>query len=133
MPWRHAKGSFGSLFFLICFLLSGFPALAEEPFEPGERAPLLLSQPVAEPSVADRLVDLYHNVLEYNTIHRCLFHITCSNFAKEQIEKRGWILGTLYFMDRYFYRENLSAFALYPLVPDKEGIYRLNDDYFLEN
>lgn len=126
--WR-----FGLLFFLIFVLGSGLPALAEEPFEPGETAPLLLSSAVTEPSVADRLVDFYQNVLKYNTIHRCLFYTTCSYFAKKQIEKRGWILGTLYFIDRYFYRENLSAFALYPLIQNKDGVYKLDDDYFLEN
>ena len=129
----QVKGSFGLFFFLIFVLGSGLPAIAEEPFEPGERVPLLLSGAVAEPSVPDRLLDFYHNVLEYNTVHRCPFYTTCSYFAKEQIEKRGWILGTLCFIDRYVYRENLAAFALYPLQQNKDGIYKLNDDYFLEN
>jgi putative component of membrane protein insertase Oxa1/YidC/SpoIIIJ protein YidD len=128
-----AKGSFGSLFFFVCFLWTALPALAEEPFEPGEGTPPPLCQSIPGPSVATRLLDFYQNVLEYNTIHRCLFYTSCSHFAKEQVEKRGWVVGTLYFIDRYFYRENLTAFALYPLKKNKDGVYKLDDDYFLEN
>jgi len=122
-----------SLFLLVFVFGSCLSALAEDPFEPGEREPILLSRPAPEPSVADRLLDFYHDSLEYNTIHRCIFHITCSDFARAQIKKRGWIVGTLYFIDRYVYRENLAAFGLYQLKQGKDGTYKLDDDYFLEN
>ncbi|MGA2764556.1 MAG: membrane protein insertion efficiency factor YidD [Spirochaetia bacterium] len=127
------KWSLGSIFLLAFTLGSPFPAPAEDPYEPGERTPVLLSSVRPGPSAMEWLFGFYQDVLEYNTIHRCPFYTTCSYFAKEQVEKRGFILGTLFFIDRYIYRENMAAFFLYPLKQNKDGIYKLNDDYFLEN
>ncbi len=93
----------------------------------------MVAQPPARRSFLGKALDFYHTKLEYNTIRRCPFLITCSNFAYMQIEKRGLLLGTLYFIDRHYYRENFDAFAIYPMKQNSEGIYKLDDNFYVEN
>jgi hypothetical protein len=110
---------------LLCFSLS-----AEEPFEPGERRIQFAEK--KEESLTDNLMDFYQNVLSANSISRCPFHTSCSHFAQQQVETRGWLVGSLYFIDRYFFRENRGIHRLYPIVLNKEGEPKLNDDFYLE-
>jgi hypothetical protein len=126
-------GGFGPFFFILATFFITVSVLAEEPFEPGECVTLLFSQPIPESNVTDSVFNFYQEVLSINTIHRCPFYISCSYFAKAQLEKRGFFLGFLFFIDRYFYRENLGAFALYPLKQNNVGIYKLDDDYFIQD
>ena len=39
----------------------------------------------------------------------------------------------LYFMDRYFYRENKKACEFYPLKRNAKGVYKLDDDFYLNH
>lgn len=77
------------------------------------------------------LVNLYRDNKENTSIHRCIFHISCSHFAQSAVEKRGVVLGGIMFIDRYFYRENNDARLFYPLEHEPNGTFRLNDGPFL--
>jgi hypothetical protein len=103
----------------------------ERPFEIGEREITIIS--LERPSVAENLVDFYQNVLQATSVSRCPFHTSCSYYAKEQVEAHGFVVGTLFFIDRYFYRENNGAYSLYPFKKNKDGVYKLDDDFYLQN
>ncbi|MBK7444883.1 MAG: membrane protein insertion efficiency factor YidD [Ignavibacteria bacterium] len=77
-----------------------------------------------------KLINIYQSDISPNSIHRCMFHISCSNFAKISINKLG-IAGLVIFMDRYLYRENREAFNNYVLIIDNSGKITLDDDDFL--
>lgn len=77
------------------------------------------------------LVEAYRDNKETTSIHRCLFDVSCSHFAERAITNRGVLVGSILFVDRYFFRENFSAWQYYPKFKDADGDYRLNDSYFL--
>ncbi|MBC8549262.1 MAG: membrane protein insertion efficiency factor YidD [Candidatus Brocadiales bacterium] len=58
----------------------------------------------------------YQGRIGAKTIHRCPFNVSCSQYAKVSIKKYGWIKGLALFLDRYFYRENISISKKYPKV-----------------
>jgi putative component of membrane protein insertase Oxa1/YidC/SpoIIIJ protein YidD len=116
---------------LLVFLFIPGTAFAEDPYEPGER--IVIFRQEREESVTDVLVDFYQNVLSANTISRCPFHTSCSYYAQQQVDNHGWVIGALYFIDRYFYREHSAAFQFYPRKKNKDGVYKINDDWYLEN
>ncbi len=77
------------------------------------------------------LIRIYQKKISPNsTIHRCPYKTSCSNFAYRCILERGFFVGILLFIDRYYYRENSGVPYRYPLYEDKEGILKLNDDYY---
>lgn len=81
--------------------------------------------------VADRMIQFYQKKIGPNSISRCPFHISCSSYARQAIEKYGLILGVSAFIDRYFYRENTSSFWHYGLRESGEGVLKLDDSFFL--
>ena len=89
-----------------------------------------LVSPISSFSLA--LIKMYQKKNSPNsTTHRCPFKISCSNFAYRSISEKWLLTGLLLFVDRYHYRENLSAPYNYPLYENQEGILKLNDDYYL--
>lgn len=97
-------------------------AVSEEPSPPNLRPEVL---------VTDFVIGLYRQSSDRDSIHRCLFHVSCSHFAQAAVERQGLIVGAVMFIDRYFYRENQAARALYPLVGEDDGTYRLSDATFV--
>jgi hypothetical protein len=79
----------------------------------------------------DFLVSQYRSNKVDTSIHRCLFDVSCSHLAEVALKKRGILVGTLVFVDRYFYRENNQARELYPMVANKEGLYHFSDQFFV--
>lgn len=77
----------------------------------------------------DIVINLYQMDITGNSIQRCPFKISCSNFAKIAIKKHG-VLGILIFLDRYFFRENISAYINYNFVLTK-GVLKLDDSFYL--
>jgi hypothetical protein len=76
------------------------------------------------------LIDIYQKDISPKSIHRCLFDVSCSNFAKIAIKKFGWF-GLFLFIDRYLYRENIESFNHYIKIIKKNGIIELDDKEFL--
>ena len=77
----------------------------------------------------DMAISLYQSDITGSSIQRCPFKISCSNFAKIAIKKHGFY-GMLIFLDRYFFRENISAFKNYNFVLTK-GVLKLDDTFYL--
>jgi len=77
------------------------------------------------------LVNLYRDNKDDTSIHRCIFHVSCSHFAQRAVERYGVVLGGVAFIDRYFYRENNDARLFYPLERESDGTFRLNDGPFV--
>jgi len=77
------------------------------------------------------LVNLYRDNEGKNSVHRCIFNVTCSHFAQLAVDKHGFVLGSIMFVDRYFYRENNDARLFYPLEREQDGTFRLDDDPFV--
>lgn len=77
----------------------------------------------------DLVINLYQTDITGNSVQRCPFKISCSNFAKIAIKKHGFY-GMLIFLDRYFFRENISAFKNYNFVLTK-GVLKLDDTFYL--
>ncbi len=82
-------------------------------------------------SILDRALRLYQAGQSEKTIHRCPFKTSCSSFLIKALENHGFPLGLFAFIDRYLYRENKSAYFNYSLVKRSDGVYKLDDDYFL--
>lgn len=80
---------------------------------------------------ADNLIKVYQTDISRNSISRCPFKISCSNFAREAISRYG-LVGFLMFIDRYYYRENMQSFSLYPLVDVGEGTLKLDDSFYMQ-
>jgi hypothetical protein len=79
---------------------------------------------------ANTLITYYQTTLSTNSIRRCPYKISCSNFAKEAI-KRYYIFGVHAIVDRYFFRENSEMFAHYKPVQIENGVIKLDDAFFL--
>jgi len=112
------------------------------PWVSADDAPWDFDQPaVAAPSPAEPATlagDIFRGlVLAYRengtnvSIHRCIFHVSCSHFAERALSKYGVVEGGIMFIDRYFYRENQAAKAFYPLAGESDGTYRLDDSPFV--
>ncbi len=90
-----------------------------------------LNSPVG--SVTLSLIRVYQKrISPKSTMNRCPFKTSCSNFAFQSISRQGFLVGMLLFIDRYYYRENISAPYNYPLYENEEGVLKLNDDYYLK-
>ena len=76
------------------------------------------------------MINWYQDEVSPNSIQRCIFNISCSNFAEIAISKYG-LVGLLFFIDRYFYRENSEAYIHYPRIIKKNGQIKLDDKEFL--
>jgi putative component of membrane protein insertase Oxa1/YidC/SpoIIIJ protein YidD len=112
-------------------------AQARDPaFEPIAKHAALPAGDATEPSgfspAADLflpLIHLYQGRIGPNSIHRCPFVVSCSNFAKIGIERYG-IFGLFLFLDRYLYRENPEMREHYPTVRADDGRLLLDDGAF---
>ena len=77
------------------------------------------------------LVNAYRDNGLKNSVPRCIFDVTCSHFAERAFSKYGGLVGTIVFIDRYFYRENDAARYLYPRAGEEDGTFRLDDGPFV--
>lgn len=109
-----------------------------EPWESDDIKPIYSSYHISHNPNNDPLTLLsfkaimfYQNKISTKSINRCPFYISCSNYAYLAIEKHGLIIGICYFIDRNFYRENISCYYHYELRENKEGILKLDDSYYL--
>lgn len=101
---------------------------------PGEKAPVYPSSLTVKRSAAqDYLGPLfrwYGQTSQEKSIHRCPFLISCSVYARRAIQEKGFLWGTVLFIDRYFYRENQEAYKHYLRV-ERKGRILLDDSSFL--
>lgn len=79
---------------------------------------------------AFKMIKIYQKDISTKSIQRCPFKTSCSHFAYEAIERKGFI-GLCLFIDRYFYRENNNSFRKYKLIKEKNGFLKLDDDFYL--
>ena len=117
------------LFTFLCIIITFFYLSSFE--EPWEWEDIELNSPQNYISSKNYLINFYQNQISSKSISRCPFYISCSNYATIAICKHGWFKGILYFIDRNFYRENFSAWYLYPFKEKQNGVLRLDDSYFL--
>lgn len=78
------------------------------------------------------LIKYYQDRVSTKSIHRCPFHLTCSNFALKSIKQYGLFSGSIRFIDRYYFREHTRAKRYYPLIFDNDGVTKLDDYFFLD-
>ena len=84
---------------------------------PAEKSPLDLSESTDEMEMAGLvLLRLYQVVLSSQDGPRCMFHPSCSEYAKQALSERGVVVGTLLAVDRYL-RCNGVDRQLYPFDP----------------
>lgn len=84
-------------------------------------------------SVVLGLIHYYQKKISIHSISRCPFKTSCSHFAEQAIRRNGLLKGTALFIDRYFFRENISAYQNYPFFETRKGRLKLNDDFYLTN
>lgn len=78
-----------------------------------------------------KLIRVYQRHISPQSIDRCPFSPSCSNYALQAIHTHGAFLGLCYFIDRNLYRENPDAFGKYGLVRLSLGRLKLDDRFFL--
>ena len=84
---------------------------------PAEKSRLDLSESTNELEMAGlALLRLYQVVLSSQDGPRCMFHPSCSEYAKQALAERGVVVGTLLAVDRYL-RCNGVDRDLYPYDP----------------
>jgi putative membrane protein insertion efficiency factor len=82
-----------------------------------EKSPLDLSESTGELEMTGLvLLRLYQVVLSSQDGPRCMFHPSCSEYAKQALAERGVVVGTLLAVDRYL-RCNGVDRDLYPYDP----------------
>ncbi len=82
-------------------------------------------------SILWSLQEIYHHQISNSTIARCPFKTSCSSFLISAVERTDIFRGSIAFLDRYFYRENPSAWSNYSYYAGEGNILKLNDDYYL--
>ncbi len=75
--------------------------------------------------IVDQVVLLYQKNIIINSISRCPFKVSCSNYLLESVRRDGFIKGIVTFVDRYYYRENPFIYKKYKLVIQEK--YLLDD------
>lgn len=81
--------------------------------------------------VANKLIEFYQRKIAPQSISRCPFYISCSNYAYQALKKYGLIVGICIFIDRYFYRENPGSYLHYELRETESGVLKLDDAFYL--
>jgi hypothetical protein len=76
-------------------------------------------------------ISYYQHSISNKSVSRCPFEISCSRFTAIAIKQYG-IFGITLFIDRYFYRENSSAYSLYSRKETKNGFVKLDDKIYLQ-
>ena len=80
--------------------------------------------------LVNKAINFYQSDISTQSVSRCPFKTSCSNFAKIAVSRYG-IFGLAMFIDRYYYRENIESFRHYRLVKNNNGVLKLDDDMFL--
>jgi putative component of membrane protein insertase Oxa1/YidC/SpoIIIJ protein YidD len=88
---------------------------------------------VIKPSIlfANTLIGFYQKKISTQSISRCPFYISCSNYAYMSIQKYSFLFGICFFIDRYFYRENIACYYYYEFRENEYGILKLDDSFFI--
>jgi len=81
--------------------------------------------------IASKLIHFYQQKIASQSISRCPFYISCSNYTYNSIKKYGLIIGICYFIDRNLYRENSGSYLYYSLRENEAGILKLDDSFYL--
>jgi putative component of membrane protein insertase Oxa1/YidC/SpoIIIJ protein YidD len=81
--------------------------------------------------LGNTLIGFYQNRISGQSIRRCPYYISCSNYARIAIEEHGLLIGSLYFIDRNVYRENPGIWQNYPLSDAGERGLKLDDFFYL--
>lgn len=134
--WRHT---------LCIMLLLGRPiwlsasqAELVEPWDPiyvemGKRVEVSRAKKRPPVILAEWLIGFYQSKLSTRSISRCPFHTSCSVFAREAIRRKGILLGTSMFIDRFYFREHSHNARYYGLRTRTSGKLKLDDHFFLYN
>jgi putative component of membrane protein insertase Oxa1/YidC/SpoIIIJ protein YidD len=117
--------------------LSGVCAFPDETWEPSDIHPVGSPVPAAAQvdvaqSIALDLIHLYQVRISPASISRCPFLVSCSNFALRAIARKGFVVGSVMFIDRFWYRENAAAFGCYELARTDDGFLKIDDGQYLE-
>ena len=128
-----------AIFLITCFFLFGPLSAQDDYIEISAWEPEDITLPTARSFpqlslgrlIADRMIQFYQKKIGPNSISRCPFHISCSNYAQQAIKKYGLVLGISVFIDRYFYREHPGSFWHYGLKESENGVLKLDDSFFL--
>lgn len=81
--------------------------------------------------LAHTFIGFYQKKISTQSISRCPFYISCSNYAYLAVRKYGLLPGICFFIDRNFYRENIASFYYYRLRENRNGILKLDDSLYL--
>lgn len=121
---------------LFCFSahLSAQSFLTDDPLEAGEalhRPAFIQPQPSSNPLTLafNELIKYYQKNVSPNSVQRCQFSLSCSNYAKQAMQKYDFI-GFAFFIDRYFFRENESLTMNYFTVR-RNGMRKYDDSFYL--
>jgi putative component of membrane protein insertase Oxa1/YidC/SpoIIIJ protein YidD len=76
------------------------------------------------------LIQFYQKKIAPQSISRCPFYISCSNYTTLAIKTNGLLIGMCMFIDRNLYRENFAAQNNY-LLRDKNGELKYDDSFFI--
>lgn len=118
------------LFFAVFNLLS-------DPWESTQVIPLYINNEDVSPnselfsSLGICFVHYYQDKVSTNSINRCPFYLSCSNYTLEAFKLKGAFWGVISFIDRAYFRENFDSYNMYPLKSTKNGILKLDDMYYL--
>jgi putative membrane protein insertion efficiency factor len=94
----------------------------QDPLEQPAKAPLDLSNQTDEVEMAGlALLRLYQIVFSSQDGPRCMFHPSCSEFAKIALSEHGAVVGSLMTIDRYL-RCNGVDRQLYPYDPARQKL-----------
>ncbi|MCK6600392.1 MAG: membrane protein insertion efficiency factor YidD [Bacteroidetes bacterium] len=115
------------IFLLLPLSVSGQPIT--EGWEPGESLPAFSDSSVFNPGIA--LVKFYQAQIGPNSVTRCPYYTSCSNFTLNAIRKYGVLTGFAFFIDRAWYREHDSMYFYYSLRVRQDGILKLDDEGYL--
>lgn len=73
--------------------------------------------------IISEIVSFYQVKISSKSIERCPFTISCSKFLITEIDNHRIMKGFALFIDRYFYRENISIPKHYPLKINNKFLY----------
>jgi len=79
------------------------------------------------------MIHYYQTRISPNSIQRCPFETSCSHLAEEAVQRYGVMRGLIRTIDRYYFRENKQAFAIYERVDGGDGRLLLDDSAFLNS
>ena len=132
---------FGCFLLLICCLpVAVFSQEEYREIEPWEAEDLLPPGPLAGAeapqtspfiALAGSLIGFYQKEIGPQSVSRCPFYISCSEFARRAILRHGFVLGLALYIDRNLYRENSTTHWYYPYRETGAGVLKLDDGFYL--